>query len=424
MTEPRLDSEQRARYARQIRLAGFGETAQQALLESHVFVIGAGGLGAPVLSYLAGVGIGTITVIDPDIVERSNLHRQVIHTEAAIGSRKTDSAEERMRGINSDIEIRTMPYLLTPDNALEVLDGVDIVIDGSDNFATRYLANDACEILGIPLVWGTILGFDGQVAVFDARTGATLRDLYPDVPAPGTVPDCATAGVLGPLCGSIGSAMAMEAIKMLTGIGAPLTNAVAIYDSLDASWERVPVSRRPDRSRVTDLRVHLGDYGQQPASERAQATAAGSETPAGGAQRPAGDGEVESGLGPAQLRWPDLEADRLLVDIREDDEVAAGMVPGAIHIPLDDLLEDPQRYLAASEFAASRNRAGGPDAGRNSGGGVSVALYCRSGVRSARAAAALRSRGIAVSSVSGGYLAYLSQPVQHTSQPVQHNRRG
>ncbi|WP_210605369.1 HesA/MoeB/ThiF family protein [Brevibacterium oceani] len=412
MTEPRLDSAERARYARQIRLPGFGETAQQALLEAHAFVIGAGGLGAPVLSYLAAVGIGTITVIDPDIVELSNLHRQVIHTEAAVGSRKIDSARERMSGINSDIEIRTLPVLLTPENVLEVLDGVDIVIDGSDNFATRYLANDACEILGIPLVWGTILGFDGQVAVFDARAGATLRDLYPDVPAPGSVPDCATAGVLGPLCGSIGSAMAMEAVKMLTGIGRPLTNAVAIHNSLDASWERVPVSRRPDRTRVTDLRDHLGDYGQQPTPDnanaptgRAEASANDSEAPGGGCVGPAGEGEATHGLGPAEQRWPDLDADRLLVDIREDDEVAAGMVPGAIHIPMDELLDDPQQLL---DKADERDQEDGT-------GRRTAALYCRSGVRSARAAAALRSHGIAVSSVSGGYLAYLSQPVHQNS---------
>ncbi|WP_181275244.1 ThiF family adenylyltransferase [Brevibacterium oceani] len=419
MTEPRLDSAERARYARQIRLPGFGETAQQALLEAHAFVIGAGGLGAPVLSYLAAVGIGTITVIDPDIVELSNLHRQVIHTEAAVGSRKIDSARERMSGINSDIEIRTLPVLLTPENVFEVLDGVDIVIDGSDNFATRYLANDACEILGIPLVWGTILGFDGQVAVFDARAGATLRDLYPDVPAPGSVPDCATAGVLGPLCGSIGSAMAMEAVKMLTGIGQPLTNAVAIHNSLDASWERVPVSRRPDRTRVTDLRGHLGDYGQQSTPDNANAptgstetasfsaerTAGGNEASAGTVGAPPDDGEATHGLGPAEQRWLDLDADRLLVDIREDDEVAAGMVPGAIHIPMDELLDDPQQLL---DKADERDQEDGT-------GGRAVALYCRSGVRSARAAAALRSHGIAVSSVSGGYLAYLSQPVHQNS---------
>src|SRR5699024_6793892 len=152
-----------------------------------------------------------------------------------------------MSGINSSVDIRTHPVLLTADNALELLRGADIVIDGTDNFATRYLANDACEILGIPLVWGTILGFDGQVAVFVSRSGPSLRDLYPDVPAPGYVPDCSVAGVLGTLCGSIVSAKAMEAVKMLTVIGATLFNTVAVHSSLEAGWETIPVSQIPGR---------------------------------------------------------------------------------------------------------------------------------------------------------------------------------
>lgn len=385
MSESRLDPAHRARYARQIRLDGFGETAQATLLESHVLVIGAGGLGAPVLSYLAALGVGTISVIDPDIVELSNLHRQIIHTEAAIGARKVDSARQRMSGINSSVDIRTHPVLLTVDNALELFSDADIVIDGTDNFATRYLANDACEILGIPLVWGTILGFDGQVAVFDSRSGATLRDLYPEVPAPGSVPDCAVAGVLGPLCGSIGSAMAMEAIKMLTGIGTPLVNAVAVHSSLDAGWETIPVSPIPGRERVTDLKEHLVDYAQHTfGTETQRSDGTGSASEAG-----------TSELGPAALDWPQLGPEATVVDIRDDDEVSAGMVPGAIHIPMDELLADPSRLP-------------GPDAA-GAAHGVGVALYCRAGIRSAKAAAQLRADGIAVTSINGGYLAYLSQ---------------
>lgn len=401
MPTSRLSPADRTRYARQIRLSGFGESAQAALLDSHVLVIGAGGLGAPILSYLAAVGIGTITVIDPDIVELSNLHRQVIHTEPAIGTRKIDSAQQRMNGINSSIEVRTIPQLLTPDNALELFEGVDIVVDGSDNFATRYLANDACEILGIPLVWGTILGFDGQVAVFDAERGATLRDLYPEVPAPGSVPDCSVAGVLGPLCGSIGSAMAMEAIKVLTGIGTPLYNSVAIHSSLDAGWETVPVRPIPGRPPVTDLGQHRGDY--------AQHTFDSLKTDDVTAERSAGSTTGENLLGPATVTWADVEADSMLVDIRDDDEVASGMVPGAIHIPMDELLADPSR-LPTSDTADTSAIS---DAGSARPHGI--ALYCRSGVRSARTAAQLRSHGIAVTSVTGGYLAYLSQPAPQQS---------
>jgi molybdopterin/thiamine biosynthesis adenylyltransferase/rhodanese-related sulfurtransferase len=382
MSHPQLDDAARSRYARQIRLPGFGDSAQAALLESHVLVIGAGGLGAPVLSYLAAVGVGTISVIDPDVIEMSNLHRQVIHTESAIGTRKIDSAKQRMSGINSTLDIRTHPVLLTPDNVIDLFSGVDLVIDGSDNFGTRYLANDACEILDIPLVWGTILGFDGQVAVFDSRTAATLRDLYPDVPAPGSVPNCAVAGVLGPLCGSIGSAMAMEAIKVLTGIGTPLTNAVAVHNSLEASWETVPVSPIPGRVPVTDLDEHRSDYRDHDFDL---------DTTTGGENSSAT--LAEAGLGPATRAWSDLSSGTVLVDIRDDDEVSAGMVPGAVHIPMDELLADPQR-LPQTVPRADGNQ---------------IALYCRSGVRSAQAVAQLRSKGLPVTSVSGGYLAYLSQ---------------
>ncbi|MGC2939739.1 MULTISPECIES: ThiF family adenylyltransferase [unclassified Brevibacterium] len=395
MSTSRLGPADRTRYARQIRLSGFGESAQAALLDSHVLVIGAGGLGAPILSYLAAVGIGTITVVDPDIVELSNLHRQVIHTEAAIGTRKIDSAQQRMSGINSSIEVRTIPALLTPDNALDTLDGIDIVIDGSDNFATRYLANDACEILGIPLVWGTILGFDGQVAVFDAEHGATLRDLYPEVPAPGSVPDCSVAGVLGPLCGSIGSAMAMEAIKVLTGIGTPLHNSVAIHSSLDVGWEIVPVSPIPGRSPVTDLEQHRGDYEQDsfaPVSAIGESAETGSET-----------ADQERTLGLATLSWQEVDDEAVLVDIRDDDEVASGMVPGALHIPMDELLADPTRLPSTETISRQSPAESAPG----------VALYCRSGVRSAKTAAQLRSRGIDVTSISGGYLAYLSRSAAH-----------
>ena len=362
MSGKALGPTETARYARQIRLSGFGPEAQTALLESHVLVIGAGGLGAPVLTYLAAAGVGRISIIDPDTVELSNLHRQFIHSEARVGDRKVDSAKQQISELNSSLDIVTHPVLLTPENALELIGAADIVIDGSDNFATRYLVNDACEILGKPLVWGTILGFDGQIAVFDTAQGATLRDLYPVVPAPGSVPDCATAGVLGALCGSIGAAMAMETIKVLTGIGTPLYNAVSIHSSLEASWETIPVGRIPEREPITDLERHLGDYGFEVGAD-------------------------VSGGADAMLTWSSLAPGTHIVDIREDEEVSAGMVPGAQHVPMDELLADPGRIAGHGE----------------------VALYCRSGVRSARACAQLQAQGTWVSSISGGYLAYLSQ---------------
>ncbi|MCT2357825.1 ThiF family adenylyltransferase [Brevibacterium casei] len=361
-----------SRYTRQIRLRGFGAEAQKRLLAARVVVIGAGGLGAPVLTYLAAAGVGRLDIVDPDVVELSNLHRQFIHSEDGVGARKVDSAAARLRGLNSTIEIVTHPVLLTADNAMDILTGADIVVDGSDNFATRYLANDACEILGIPLVWGTILGFDGQVAVFDARHGATLRDLFPDVPAPGSVPDCATAGVIGALCGSIGSAMAMETIKVLTGIGTPLRDAVAIHSSLDASWETIPVARDPQREPVTSLDAH-------------RAALAGAPTP----EVPVPTDDAEA----AAIGWDEVGPQDRLIDIREDAEVSAGAVAGARHIPMEALLADPAKLLGSGDEMKT---------GR-------IALYCRSGVRSARAATELRGRGFDVVTVTGGYLAYLSR---------------
>lgn len=374
MSGKALRAADQARYARQIRLSGFGAEAQAALLGAHVLVIGAGGLGAPVLTYLGAAGVGRISIIDPDTVELSNLHRQFIHSESGVGRRKVDSAKERISQLNSTLEIITHPILLTPDNALDLIGAADIVIDGSDNFETRYLANDACEILGKPLVWGTILGFDGQLAVFDTTKGATLRDLYPVIPAPGSVPDCATAGVLGALCGSIGAAMAMEAIKVLAGIGTPLYNAVSIHSSLESSWEIIPVGRIPERAPITDLRSHLRDYGAEITDDTLT-----------------NDTLADDALDEAEplLTWADVAPGTLLIDIREADEVSAGMVPGAEHVPMDDLLADPGRLAGHSQ----------------------VALYCRSGVRSARACSQLRAQGTKVSSISGGYLAYLSLTV-------------
>ncbi|GAA1617960.1 MULTISPECIES: ThiF family adenylyltransferase [Brevibacterium] len=373
-----------ARYTRQIRLRGFGAEAQERLLASHVVVIGAGGLGAPVLTYLAAAGVGTISVIDPDVVELSNLHRQFLHAEEEVGNRKVDSAARRLAGLNSDIEIITHPVLLTADNAEELLTGTDIVVDGSDNFETRYLVNDACELLGIPLVWGTILGFDGQLAVFDARTGSTLRDLHPEMPAPGSVPNCATAGVIGALCGSIGSAMAMETIKVLAGIGTPLRDAVSIHSSLDASWETIPVARDPERRPVTSLEDHRSGGAPGPAVAPAAANApAASATPSADEAIPV-------------ITWEGLTRDDVLVDIRDDDEVSAGSVAGAAHIPMDRLLADPGLLTAT-------------DGATVVGESARFALYCRSGVRSARTVSALRRAGIDAVSISGGYLAHLSR---------------
>src|SRR5699024_10953943 len=208
---------------------------------------GAGGLGAPVLSYLTAAGVGTITVIDPDTVDATNLHRQVLFAAEDVGRSKAVAAAEHLHGLNPAVQVRAVVETVTPASALELLAGHDLVLDGTDHFPTRSLASDACEMLDRPLVWGSILAFSGQVSVFwgaDGR-GVTYRDVHPVPPRPGEVPSCSEAGVLGMLCGVIGSTMAMEAVKVLAGMGEVLFGRLALYDALRARWDEIPVARDP-----------------------------------------------------------------------------------------------------------------------------------------------------------------------------------
>jgi len=398
------------RYTRQLRLPGFGAEQQRCLGRARVAVIGAGGLGSPVLEYLAAAGVGRqenggwITVIDPDVVDTSNLHRQVIHTTAGVGMAKAESAAARMRAINPEIDVRPHLGVLTVDSALPILGGHDLVLDGTDNFPTRYLASDACELLDLPLVWGSILAFAGQVSVFvaDGGRGVTYRDVHPAPPGPGEVPDCAEAGVLGMLCGVIGSTMALEAVKVLARIGEPLVGRIALFDALTMHWAELPVARDPERAPVTGLEDLTLTCGLPGARLPAPAPS--------GESRPSGSGKLDEagvsgagsdGAGPdvtarasgTPAREPGhvvaaelpalLAAGRRLLDIREDHEVADGMLAGAEHVPAGTLL---QEVAGAGEL----------------GGAV---LYCAAGRRSEAAQAALRARGIEVLSLDGGFAA-------------------
>ncbi|WP_347238962.1 ThiF family adenylyltransferase, partial [Dietzia sp. CW19] len=219
---PQLSAEERARYSRHLLLGAIGDEGQRRLRAASVFVVGAGGLGAPVLMYLAAAGVGRITVIDDDEVDLGNLQRQVIHSVPAIGRPKVESARDRLAELAPGVRVEAVHARLDAVNIDALLEGHDLVMDGSDNFATRYLVSDACEIAGIPVVWGTIDRFRAQLAVFWSRPPApvdpvTLRDLYPGPPPPGSVPSCAEAGVVGALCGTVGSMMVMEAVKLITG---------------------------------------------------------------------------------------------------------------------------------------------------------------------------------------------------------------
>ncbi|MGH8871925.1 MAG: molybdopterin-synthase adenylyltransferase MoeB [Acidimicrobiia bacterium] len=240
-----LSAEQRDRYSRHVLLAEVGEEGQTRLLESKVLLIGAGGLGSPAALYLAASGVGTIGIVDDDVVDSTNLQRQVLHNLDRIGMPKTESARETLSALNPDVKVVTHNERLTADNALRIMAGYDVVLDGGDNFATRYLVNDASLHLRVPVVHGSIFRFEGQVSVFDPYQGPCYRCLFPEPPPPELAPSCAEAGVLGVLPGIIGSIEAMETIKLLLGLGEPLTGRLLIYDALEEEFNTVSIGRDP-----------------------------------------------------------------------------------------------------------------------------------------------------------------------------------
>lgn len=375
---PSLTSAQKERYSRHLLLEHVGEVGQRRLLASRVLVVGAGGLGSPALLYLAGAGVGTIGIVDDDIVDTSNLQRQVVHTTADVGRHKVDSAADRIRALNPDVVVEQHRARLSRENAREVLSGYDIVLDGSDNFATRYLVDSVCAELGTPLVWGAILRFDAQVAVFWSRPpggapGVTLRDLFPAPPPPGSTPSCGEAGVLGAMCGQVGALMATEAIKMLTGIGEPLLGRVAVLDALAARWSEIPISPRPGASRGT------------------------SATPQTPTEQPSSAGAAWGRISPTalarRLAARHRGADTLVVlDVREAVEREIVAIPGAEHVPLARLLADPVGALPRAE---------------RDGVAADVVVHCRSGQRSVQAARALAAAGYRVLDLDGGVLGWV-----------------
>jgi sulfur-carrier protein adenylyltransferase/sulfurtransferase len=286
-----LSPEELARYSRHLALPGIGVEGQRRLRAARVLVVGAGGLGSPALLYLAAAGVGTIGIVDDDRVETSNLQRQVIHGGSDVGRPKVDSARDAIAEVNPHVDVRVHAHRLDASNVLDVLAGYDVVLDGTDNFATRYLVGDAAEIAGIPCVWGSIFRFQGQVAVFWATPpvgeGVVYRDVFPEPPPPGTVPDCATGGVLGAMCGAIGSVMATEAIKLVTGAGRTLLGRLAVYDSLDLTWRHLTVRADPARVPVTALLA--GDHAYESFCGLAPA---GVAAPSGVFSGPTADGRL------------------------------------------------------------------------------------------------------------------------------------
>ncbi|MCP5366301.1 MAG: molybdopterin-synthase adenylyltransferase MoeB [Hyphomicrobiales bacterium] len=266
-----FSEEQIQRYARHILLREVGGEGQARLMDSRVLVVGAGGLGSPLLLYLAAAGVGTIGVIDDDVVDLSNLQRQIVHSTAAIGTAKVESAARTLAAVNPDVRLVTHKARLDPGNALDLIGGYDLVADGSDNFPTRFLVNDACYFAGKPLVSGAILRFDGQVATFkpahrdaDGDHGPCYRCLFRAPPPPGQIPSCAEAGVLGALCGLVGSLQATEVLKELLGIGDSLSGSLVIIEALGTTFRKIKVKRDPgcplcgDHPTITDLSIHGG----------------------------------------------------------------------------------------------------------------------------------------------------------------------
>ena len=374
-----LSREELERYSRHLTLPQLGEEGQRRLKNARVLVIGAGGLGAPALQYLAAAGVGTIGVVDDDVVSVSNLQRQVVHGMADIGRPKVDSAADAVARLNPLVTVHRHPERLSTDNALEIFSGYDLIMDGADNFGTRFLVSDAAELTGIPVVWGSILRFDGQVSVFWSGHGPVYRDLFPEAPAPGQVPSCAEGGVLGMLPATIGSVMVTEALKLITGIGRPLLGRVLIHDALAQTWRELTVLPDPHRPPVTDLsRVALA-CGLPSDDDAAPAPHETVTAP-----------ELAELLTARSLG----ETSFTLVDVRADWERKLVAIPGSVHVPLQDVLDRGVTAL--------------PDEAEGT-----VILHCKAGARSAQALAALRRdyalREDTVKHLDGGVLAWIDR---------------
>lgn len=384
-----LTTEEARRYSRHVVLADVGMLGQRRLKAAKVVVVGAGGLGSPVLMYLAAAGVGTLGIVDFDVVDESNLQRQVIHGQSSVGISKVNSARDRLREVNPLVSVVGHEERLDSGNARRILAGYDLVVDGSDNFATRYLVNDACVLLAKPCVWGSVNGFDGQVSVFWAEHGPCYRCLHPAPPPAGKVPTCAEGGVLGALCAAIGSIQATEAVKIITGIGHPLIGRLLLHDALAMTFHTVPIARDPqcpgcgvDPS-VTDLEDSASACCPPSAAATPPAAAlaiSAAELATMLAEREAGRGEF------------------VLIDVRDPAEHAAQAIPGSVLIPGDQFLSGE----ALSGLPRDRT----------------IVLHCYSGARSPAVLALLHSAGFSKARhLEGGILAWAQHHPRGTDGP-------
>ncbi len=382
---PALTVDEVRRYSRHLIIPDVAMAGQQRLMNAKVLCVGAGGLGSPALMYLAAAGVGTLGIVEFDTVDESNLQRQIIHGQSDIGKSKALSAKEKIAEINPYVNVILHETRLDNSNVMEIFSQYDIIVDGTDNFATRYLVNDACVLLQKPYVWGSIYRFDGQASVFWAEYGPCYRCLYPEPPPPGMVPSCAEGGVLGVLCATIGSIQTTEAIKVLTGIGEPLIGSLMVYDALDMTFRKIKVRKDPncplcsEKATQKDL---LPDYEAfcGTLSDAAQAASAGSTITVQ---------ELKSKI--------DSKEDFYLIDVREPSEYEIVSIPTAHLIP-------KQGFIDGSVLATLPQD-------------KPIVLHCKSGVRSAECLAILKGAGFAgASHVAGGVIAWAKQI--DTSLPV------
>jgi len=365
------------RYSRHLIIPEIGMAGQKRLKNAKVLCVGAGGLGSPALLYLAAAGVGTLGIVEFDVVDESNLQRQIIHGQSDVGRSKAQSARDSIREINPLVNVVLHEEPLDNDNALEIFAQYDLIVDGTDNFATRYLVNDACVLLGKPYVWGSIYRFDGQASVFWSEYGPCYRCLYPEPPPPGMVPSCAEGGVLGVLCASIGSIQVNEAIKVITGVGEALAGRLMIYDALEMSYRTVRVRKDPECAICGKNPTITGliDY----------------DAFCGAVSADAQQAAADSTISAAELKsMLDREDDIFLIDVREPNEYEIVSIPGATLIPKD-------RFLSGTALE------GLPQDKR-------IVLHCKSGARSAEVLAVVKNAGFADAvHVGGGVLAWVNQ---------------
>ena len=367
MTLPPLTREEYRRYGRHLALTEIGEQGQRRLKASSVLVIGAGGLGSPAALYLAAAGVGRITLCDFDVVDASNLQRQVLFGTADLGRPKVEAAAERLRALNPHVAVAMVPDRVSTQNVQALVDAHDVVVDGSDNFGTRYLVNDACVLAGRPNIYGSVFRFEGQASVFHPPDGPCYRCLFPEPPPEGLVPNCAQAGVLGALTGLVGSIQAAEAVKCLLGAGTSLLGRLLLVDLLGATFREVRLRRDPACAACSDHAT---------ITRAIEAAGPGCES-------------VPS-MGPADLAAALASAaPPLLLDVREEWEFEQGSLPGVRNVPLGDI------SLAAAELPHDRE----------------IVVFCSVGPRGERAAELLRGAGIPrVRNLRGGLAAWLDAP--------------